>query len=544
MVNFLVHIKRGDSFKYVMSKLTNYLLLFALSIAPVILGGSSLHIEQKFYIFIIGWLILLVCAGIYRSVVGKTITFIVSALWSLNLSISLFFYREHDIAFSSSIAETFINTNGSETVGMLSYNKYYVLFYICIFIIYFYLIHKISNYLTIKTSQKSLITAIVLIMVIPLYKQLELREEDNNKLLTEYTLLSTPFYNAAALVRTFHENQQIRKITSQDVTYKYTKNNDKTEIYILIIGESVRRDHLGLYGYPHNTTPNLMKERENILLFNQVYSPAPMTILSVPISLSNIGLKQLQNKNHYADNIISLANHAGFETYWLSNQGEGNQKTSVISVIANMAKNKKWNDFIGYDEALLPYLDEALNDNSSKKKLIILHTYGSHEPSCNRFPANKLINFTQQEDDNCYDSSIAYTDNLIQQIIDKVNNKPATILYFADHALQRLDKNREVRYHHGVNSPRKEAYDIPLFIWYSLSASRPNIDEKQLVKPYSTADNYWLLSDWLGIKHNSSKACNSPFSDCYQEKASIMVVDGNKNILDYNLLKSEQQEPQ
>lgn len=526
-----------------MSKLTSYLLLFILSIMPAMLGGATLHIEQKFYIIIIGWLIMLTCGGIYHSIIGKGITFIISALWSLNLSISLFFYREHDISFSSSIAETFINTNGSETVGMLSYNKYYVLFYIVIFVTYFFLIHKSANYLTIKKSKQNLIAMIILILIIPFYEKLNLRE-NNNKLIAETILLNTPFYNAAALVRTFHENQQIRKIATQEVTYKYTKNDNETEIYILIIGESVRRDHLGIYGYPYNTTPNLAKEKENILLFNQVYSPAPVTILSVPISLSNIGLDQLQDKNLYADNIISLANHAGFKTYWLSNQGKSSQKTSVISVIANMAQNKKWNEFIGYDEELLSYLDKALNDDSSKKKLIVLHTYGSHEPSCNRFPASELINFTQQEDDNCYDSSIAYTDKLIKQIINKVNNKPATLLYFSDHALQRFDKNREIRYHHGVNSPRKEAYDIPLFIWYSPSSTHPNIDAKHLTKPYSTVDNYWLLSDWLGIKHASPKACNSPLSYCYQERKSIMVIDGNKNILDYNLLKSEQQEPQ
>ncbi|MEY2345317.1 hypothetical protein I3679_020620 [Proteus mirabilis] len=87
----------------------------------------------------------------------------------------------------------------------------------------------------------------------------------------------------------------------------------------------------------------------------------------------------------------------------------------------------------------------------------------------------------------------------------KIQDKPASILYFSDHALQRLDKNREVRYHHGVNSPRQEAYNIPLFIWYSASATRPNINKENLNKPFSTADNYWLLSQWLGIEHNSAK---------------------------------------
>ncbi|WP_193017351.1 phosphoethanolamine transferase [Proteus sp. FME41] len=527
-----------------MSRLTHCLLLLLLSIAPAILGGSTLYIEQKLYIVLIGWLIMLICSGIYRSFLGKIVTFIISALWSLNLSISLFFYREHDISFSSSIAETFINTNGSETVGMLYYNKYYVLFYLCIFIIYYFLIHKSAQFFNIKTTQKSLIALVILTAIIPIYKSLALRTDNNSKLLAEYALLSTPFYNAAALVRTFHENRQIRKIASQEVVHQYSKNNDNTEIYILIIGESVRRDHLGIYGYPYDTTPNLRKEKSNLILFNQVYSPAPVTILSVPISLSNIGLEQLQDKSHYADNIVSLANHAGFKTYWLSNQGKGSQKTSVISVIANMAQNKKWNEFIGYDEELLPYLDKTLNEPSTQKKLIILHTYGSHEPACNRFPSQDLKKFTQQEDDNCYDSSIAYTDKLINNIIERVKGKPATILYFADHALQRLDKNREVRYHHGVNTPRKEAYDIPLFIWYSPSTTQPVISNEILSQPYSTANNYWLLSSWLGIEHHSPNKCYSPLSDCYQPTLPTMVIDGNKNLLNYDLLSSEEQEPQ
>lgn len=527
-----------------MSRLTHYALLFFLSMVPAILGGSTLYIEQKIYIVLIGWLLMLMCSGIYRSVFGKVITFIISALWALNLSISLFFYREHDIAFSSSIAETFINTNGSETVGMLSYNKYYVLFYLCAFAIYYFLIHKAARVSDLKTTKKSVIAFVILIAIIPIYKNLALRNDNKSKLLAEYTLLNTPFYNAAALVRTFHENRQIRKIAAQKVEYQYNKNSDNTEIYILILGESVRRDHLGIYGYQHDTTPNLMKEKNNLILFNQVYSPAPVTILSVPISLSNIGLEQLQDKNHYADNIVSLANHAGFKTYWLSNQGEGNQKTSVISVIANMAQNKKWNEFIGYDEELLPYLDQALNEPSAQKKLIILHTYGSHEPACNRFPNQYLKKFTQEDDDNCYDSSIAYTDKLINDIIERVKDKPASILYFADHALQRLDKNREIRYHHGVNTPRKEAYDIPLFIWYSPSSIKPIINDDAVNKPYSTVNNYWLLSSWLGIEHNSPKKCHSPLNECYQPKSSITVIDGNKNLLNYDLLSSEEQEPQ
>ena len=84
-----------------------------------------------------------------------------------------------------------------------------------------------------------------------------------------------------------------------------------------------------------------------------------------------------------------------------------------------MAQHKKWNEFIGYDEELLPFLDNALNDNSSNKSslsYILMVVMSQHVIV---FLALTLKPFPNKEDDNCYDSSIAYTDKLISQIIEK-----------------------------------------------------------------------------------------------------------------------------
>lgn len=214
-----------------------------------------------------------------------------------------------------------------------------------------------------------------------------------------------------------------------------------------------------IYGYQHRNTPNLVNQKNNILLFTQAISPAPVTLLSVPISLSNIQYEQLNDKSYYADNIISLANHAGFKTFWFSNQGKAGKSTSLISAIAHKSQNSRWQNTITYDEDLLPYLDKALQEKG--KKLIVLHLYGSHEPACNRFPEKRLQHYSDNQDDNCYDSSIAYTDSIIGNIINKVDQQKASILYFSDHALQRIDNNGDIRYHHGVNKTKKEAYQIP-----------------------------------------------------------------------------------
>ncbi|WP_256125088.1 phosphoethanolamine transferase [Photorhabdus luminescens] len=349
--------------------------------------------------------------------------------------------------------------------------------------------------------------------------------------------MGTPFYNSSAMVKAIYENQQIKNISSVKVNFNYIKEDKDIDIYILMIGESTRRDHMSLYGYNKTTTPTLDAMQRNMLIFNQAISPAPVTILSLPISLSNITLYQLRNKVHYADNIISLAKDARFKTTWISNQGKSGKSNSLITVIANMAESQKWNEYIGYDEELLPYLDDALKQKG--KKFIIMHIYGSHEPSCNRFPENKLISFSSNEDDNCYDSSIIYTDQLIEKIISKIKDYKASILYFSDHGLQRLDKNGDIRYHHGVSHPRKEAYNIPLFIWYNDNVNPKYRHTGIINTPFSTSDNYYLISDWLGIYHKSPEYCRSPLSNCFKSQKELMVIDGNKNLMKYSELSDE-----
>ncbi|WP_265104093.1 sulfatase-like hydrolase/transferase [Providencia rettgeri] len=126
----------------------------------------------------------------------------------------------------------------------------------------------------------------------------------------------------------------------------------------------------------------------------------------------------------------------------------------------------------------------------------------------------------------------------------QLEGKPATLMYYSDHALQRLDSDNNIHYHHGVNNPRKEAYEIPLLIWYSQSASKPSISPENLQSPYSTANNYWLISDWLNIQQGSQQACLSPLRECYQPNKNIQVIDGNRNILSISQLPSETIDPQ
>ncbi len=120
------------------------IIFLTLSLLPIIFI-SDLKGEYKLKIILLSFLLANVNAFFYCYKYLKPLVLLISILWSLNISTSFFFFNEHQINFSSTIANTFINTNSNEAVGMLSYNKYYVFFFIFMLLIYFLSIRWLSN---------------------------------------------------------------------------------------------------------------------------------------------------------------------------------------------------------------------------------------------------------------------------------------------------------------------------------------------------------------------------------------------------------------
>ena len=105
----------------------------------------------------------------------------------------------------------------------------------------------------------------------------------------------------------------------------------KYKNYILIIGESMRKDYMSLYGFPLKTTPFL--ERVKGTVFENYYSAAPNTQPSLQHTL----YRAEKGETVYTDNIISLAKKAGVKTYWISNQGKIGEFDTMASRIGQSA---------------------------------------------------------------------------------------------------------------------------------------------------------------------------------------------------------------
>ena len=276
------------------------------------------------------------------------------------------------------------------------------------------------------------------------------------------------------------------EIKNTKVSYNLiTTGEQPIENIVVLIGESVRKQNMSLYGYQRETTPIEVAEVNNMLLYQNAYSPAAITNMSVPIVLSNINIDNYQKElKKLSDNIVNVANHSGYNTFWYSTQGGAHG----ITAIATFSKNKKYIN--GYDEAVIPYLKDALKD-ASPKRLIVLHINGSHPYACDKYPPKEAV--WEGGIDECYDNSIRYTDKLIGQIFELLKDKNSVLVYFSDHG---QIKENEV-YKHG---DYREAIQVPYFVWFSPSM---NTDKKgqKIEEPTSITTVYSKVLELMGTKN-------------------------------------------
>lgn len=206
----------------------------------------------------------------------------------------------------------------------------------------------------------------------------------------------------------------------------------------------------------------------------------------------------------------------------------------LIAAISFRAEVTRRNEIIIDDRTLLPDLEAALAQPG--RKLIILHLYGSHPPACERTEDKILLPFSGGREENCYLNSVYYTDALLGDITAQLAGSRSSMLYFSDHGMVRKHLSGDTEYVHGIADPVRDSYDIPMYIWYSEKLAGQYPRGRKIESLYSGSADYWLISDWLGLRQHDERRCISPLSDCYQPPEDVLVMDGNKELHSYRSL--------
>ena len=270
--------------------------------------------------------------------------------------------------------------------------------------------------------------------------------------------------------------------------YHYEFEGDDLLI-VLVFGESTRGDHFSINGYPKNTAP-LLSGKDNLYSFSNVTSCDTITLSSIrcmasPMKRSDSGRKVTQSS--FGEVLRSL----GFKTeiYSLQTLNEFYHYFGYDKLISKYAILNE-QESGARDVSLLPYAKEVIENYTSGKKLLILHTLGSHQTYCDRLtagqevfkPACQVANVSQcskEELTNAYDNTILAIDSFLSTLIDELSDKKAILVYVSDHG-ESLGENGN--YFHGkpLDIAPKEQFSVPLIVWFSQKYADTEEGKKRL----------------------------------------------------------------
>lgn len=479
-------------------------------------------------------LLLLSAAAIYRYIPGKIIAFILTVLLTLNFAFAFNTWNVYQSEFNTVFAMSILATHIAEAKSMSGLYISSLPVIMAYFFITWYAIKSLSENLS---DRAKTISMVLLVGYMGWYstanwlkqrKDLEVYYPLSSRILT-----NTPFYTGSEFIIAYRDSALAEKISQQNVHYPALQYHQTgIENYVVIVGESARRSNMQLYGFNQETTPVESSFKKNALIFTNAIAPASATVLAVPMILSQADPDNF-TIDKLADNIVNIARKTGYYTEWISAQGSSGKSNNYIAAIASTSQKLRWVN-TQYDTELLPALEEALEKPG--KKFIVLHINGSHEMACDRYPASASVLNTGNKYEDCYNNAIRYTDYFIGEVAKRLQNTPSSMLYFSDHGLEK-NPLLESLYMHGSRNPSKEAYEVPQFIWYSQPALSSQKRRLGWITDYwSTANNYWLMLNWLGIS-TGIENCHSVLGTCYQKSTALPVMDGGRHIFEYSQLR-------
>jgi arylsulfatase A-like enzyme/Tfp pilus assembly protein PilF len=252
---------------------------------------------------------------------------------------------------------------------------------------------------------------------------------------------------------------------------------------LLISIDTCRADYLGCYGYSRKITPNIDALAEESILFENTYSPVPITLPAhssmltgtIPpyhgvhdnsdyrLGESNETLAEILHKNRFTTGAVisAFVLHSkfglsqGFDYYNDGIEKRGN---------ADGFDERK-----GEDSNRFAF--EWLDKHKSERFFLFLHYFDPHQPYTPPEP------FASEFQDNLYAGEIAYTDSCIGRIIKKLKElglyESTLIIITADHG-EMLGEHQELTHSYFIY---QSAIKVPLIFKLPGRSKAEKIDD-------------------------------------------------------------------
>jgi glucan phosphoethanolaminetransferase (alkaline phosphatase superfamily) len=327
------------------------------------------------------------------------------------------------------------------------------------------------------------------------------------------------------------------------------------ETHIVVLGESLNKSQMSVYGYPMETTPNFdqLQNSDGFILFDKAIANHTHTIEVLKLSLTEAN--QYNQKDFYSSlSIMELLKASEIQSYWISNQTLRGPWDNIVSAIAERSDQIiMLNASIGatskmqyFDDRTLEELQKIINTNRKKNKVIFIHLMGSHSPYDSRYPKAGFSKFTTTHQGDIgfegsqfknlpyYDNSVYYNDYVVSSILKVLKQLKGanTFFYMADHADDVMQQKG-----HNSGAFSYEMTDIPMMCWMSADYRKkyPEIFPQLLKNRNKWFSNDLLFNTLLGILQIESPYYDSKYDYC---SADYLPTDSTIKVLHKRLYNS------
>lgn len=308
-------------------------------------------------------------------------------------------------------------------------------------------------------------------------------------------------------------------------------SGDAPRTLVLVLGESTTREHMHLYGYNRDTTPNLDKLAANdkgLTVFRNVISPRPYTI-EVMQQILTFGDEQNPDRFLTDPSLINLMKQAGYKTFWITNQQTMTKRNTMLTTFSQQTdvpvylNNQRNQNASQYDDVVLDPFEKALQD-PAPNKFIIVHLLGTHMDYRYRYPqdyahfgdrqgAPTVLSDSQVETYNFYDNAVRYNDYVVSSLIKRYSATTPNgfLLYLSDHGEDVYSSGKHDRLGRNEADPTRPMYTIPFLLWTSPSwqAAHPRDLQAMANRPYSSSHLIHTLSDLAGLSYDRYEPAKS-----------------------------------
>lgn len=449
----------------------------------------------------------------------KLYRLIVTLLFSIS-SLASYFYIFFGIKIHSNTVASFFETDRNEALSVVDYK---IVMWIAGFTLAGYIVSRLSydRSKSIKTTWRYVLPVLLAILF-------PLREFLNDNPPNNIFFHTGGYFSQKAKLANMEDNYfqpgeiRAKKILSDD------------PVIVVILGESVRADHLQINGYKKPTTPNII--RTGAVSFPRTIGAGTMTITALPPML------QIKANDKKYLSLPTVLKSAGYYTAWISNQGTYGKHNTPVTIFSKHCDYQYINYAVKYmskntrnkfDEYLAVKIDEVLELNNTCKVLFV-NPDGSHFMYEDRYPddfrvftpvhTSKILKTSKLDPlINSYDNTVLYSDYFYSLVEKQLKDQNAVIYYISDHG-QALGENGI--FGHGQSEKHQFLINPAMYVWFSDKYKKNNPGKyRNLVKNHLKTIDYTYhfhsIVDIAGIK--------TPFFDETRSIFNARMKDlGNK----------------